>query len=58
LRLRNPESVGSDHVTASVAAVTGRAKSGPDRIFLLTEAITKVKDAIAAGGNRVLALSM
>jgi sigma-B regulation protein RsbU (phosphoserine phosphatase) len=58
LRLANPESIGSDHVTASVAAVTGQVKRGIDRIFLLTQAIAKVKDAIAAGGNRVLALSM
>jgi PleD family two-component response regulator len=58
LRLANPESIGSDHVTASVAAVTGQAKRGVDRIVLLTQAIAKVKDAIAAGGNRVLALSM
>jgi PleD family two-component response regulator len=58
LRLRNPESIGSDHVTASVAAVTGQARGGTDRIFLLTQAIAKVKDAIAAGGNRVMALSM
>ena len=58
LRLRNPESIGSDHVTASVATVTGQAKGGTDRIFLLTQAIAKVKDAIAAGGNRVMALQM
>ena len=58
LRLSNPESIGSDHVTASVAAVTGQVKRGVDRIVLLTQAIAKVKDAIAAGGNRVLALSM
>jgi len=58
LRLPNSESIGSDHVTASVAAVTGQVKRGIDRIFLLTQAIAKVQDAIAAGGNRVLALSM
>jgi phosphoserine phosphatase RsbU/P len=58
LRLHNPECIGSDHVTASVAAVTGQAKGGSDRIFLLTQAVAKVKDAIAAGGNRVTALSM
>jgi GGDEF domain-containing protein len=58
LRLPNPESIGSDHVTASVAAVTGQVRRGIDRIFLLTHAISKVQDAIAAGGNRVLALSV
>jgi sigma-B regulation protein RsbU (phosphoserine phosphatase) len=58
LRLPNSESIGSGHVTASVAAVTGQVRRGIDRIFLLTHAIAKVQDAIAAGGNRVLALSM
>jgi sigma-B regulation protein RsbU (phosphoserine phosphatase) len=58
LRLPNAESIGSDHVTASVAAVTGQVKRGIDRVFLLTQAISKVKEAIAAGGNRVLALSV
>jgi phosphoserine phosphatase RsbU/P len=58
LRLPNSESTGADHVTASVATVTGHVKRGIDRIYLLTHAISKVKDAIAAGGNRVLALSI
>jgi PleD family two-component response regulator len=58
LRLPNSNSIGSDHVTASVAAVTGHVRRGIDRIFLLTQAIAKVQDAIAAGGNRVLALSV
>jgi PleD family two-component response regulator len=58
LRLPHPESIGSDYVTASVATVTGHVKRGIDRIFLLTQAIAKVHDAIAAGGNRVMALSM
>jgi PleD family two-component response regulator len=60
-RLRLPGSESSDdhdHVTASVAAVTGQVKRGIDRIYLLTQAITRVQDAIAAGGNRVLALSV
>ena len=57
-RLRLPNAAGADHVTASVAAVTGQVKRGIDRIYLLTQAITKVQDAIAAGGNRVLALSV
>jgi phosphoserine phosphatase RsbU/P len=57
-RLRLANSDGSDRVTASVAAVTGQVKRGIDRIYLLTQAISKVQDAIAAGGNRVLALSV
>jgi sigma-B regulation protein RsbU (phosphoserine phosphatase) len=58
LRLPHSESIGFDHVTASVVAVTGRVRRGIDRIYLLTQAISKVQDAIAAGGNRVLALSV
>jgi PleD family two-component response regulator len=57
LRLPNSESVASDYVTASVAAITGRAKRDVDRIQLLTQAISSVQQAAAAGGNRVLALS-
>ena len=58
LRLRNSESVVSDYVTASVAAITGKARQAVDRIQLLTQAIAKVQDAAGAGGDRVLALTM
>jgi GGDEF domain-containing protein len=58
LRLRNSESLVSDHVTASVAAITGQAKRAVDRVQLLTQAIAKSQDAAAAGGNRVLALTI
>jgi PleD family two-component response regulator len=58
LRLPSSESIVSNHVTASVAAVTGRMKRGTDRIRLLTEAISKVQIAATAGGNRVLAASV
>jgi len=58
LRLPNPESVASDHVTASVATVTGLVKGSIERVHLLTQAIAKVQDAASAGGNRVLALSI
>jgi PleD family two-component response regulator len=58
LRLRNSESIASDYVTASVAAITGKAKRGRDRVQLLTQAIAKSQDAAGAGGDRVLALTM
>jgi PleD family two-component response regulator len=58
LRLLNSESVASDHVTASVATVSGRVKSSIERVHLLTQAIAKVQDAAGAGGNRVLAMSV
>jgi PleD family two-component response regulator len=58
LRLRNSESVVSDYVTASVVAITGRAKRAVDNVQLLTHAISKLKDATGAGGDRVLALTI
>ena len=58
LRLPNSEAVAADHVTASVAAITGRVKRAVDRVQLLTQAITRVQDAAGAGGNRVLALTI
>ncbi len=57
LRLPNPESIASDYVTASVAAITGQGRRNVDRIHLLTHAIASVQQAAAEGGNRVLALS-
>ncbi len=58
LRLSNSESVVSDYITASVAAITGQVKRSIDRVHLLTQAIAKVQDAAEAGGNRVLALTV
>jgi phosphoserine phosphatase RsbU/P len=56
--LANSESIATDHVTASVAAITGRVGPGIDRAHLLTQAIFTVKDLAAAGGNRVLGVSV
>jgi PleD family two-component response regulator len=58
LRLSNSESIVSDHVTASVAAVTGRVRNGINRMHLLTLAVSKVQEVAAAGGNRMLALAI
>lgn len=58
LRLQNSESIVSDHLTASVAAITGKVRSAIDRVHLLTLAISKVQEVAAAGGNRVLALAI
>jgi len=54
LAISNPESIGADHVTASVAVATGRVKRWIDRVHLLTRAMSAVPRAAAAGGNRVL----
>jgi PleD family two-component response regulator len=58
LRLPNSESLVSDYVTASVAAVTGQTKRVTDRVKLLTQAIAKVQAAAGAGGDRVMAMTM
>jgi PleD family two-component response regulator len=58
LRLPNSESVVPDHVTASVATVTGKVKGSIERVHLLTQAIARVQDAAGAGGNRILALTV
>jgi phosphoserine phosphatase RsbU/P len=55
LKLRNSESILADHITASVASVTGRVKRGADRIHLLTRAVSAVQEVAAAGGDRVMA---
>jgi PleD family two-component response regulator len=58
LHLANSESIAADHVTASVAAVTGKVRRGLDRVQLLTRAISNVQNVTAAGGNRVLAVTV
>lgn len=58
LRLSNSDASVSDYVTASVVSITGRVRQSIDRVHLLTQAIAKVQDATAAGGNRVLALTV
>jgi diguanylate cyclase (GGDEF)-like protein len=54
LKIPNPESIAANHVTASVAVVTGRTSRGGDRLHLLTRAISTVPKVTAAGGNRVM----
>lgn len=58
LHLRNSEAVVSDYITASVVTITGRVKRAVDRVQLLTQAISKVKEAAGDGGDRVLALTI
>jgi sigma-B regulation protein RsbU (phosphoserine phosphatase) len=54
LRIANPESIAANHVTASVAVVSGRVNGGADRIHLLTRAISTLSKITAAGGDRVV----
>lgn len=54
LRIANPEAICADHVTASVAVVTGRVHNSIERIHLLTRAIAAVPRGAADGGNRIV----
>ncbi|MGP9810390.1 response regulator [Rhodopseudomonas sp. NSM] len=54
LRIANPEAIYADHVTASVAVVTGQVDSGIERIHLLTRAMAAVPRAAADGGDRTV----
>jgi len=58
LDMANSESIVTDHVTASVAVATGLIGGSRDRMQLLTHAISTVRGAEAAGGNRVVAVAV
>src|SRR5262249_5788589 len=58
LDIANSEAIAADHVTASVAVITGTARRGLGRVHLLTHAIQTIKNATAAGGNRVVAVDI
>jgi PleD family two-component response regulator len=58
LDMANSESIAADHVTASVAVATGPIGASFDRMRLLTNAISTVRDVEAAGGNRVVAVAV
>ena len=58
LRMVNSESIAADHVTASVAVATGPTSASLDGMHLLTNAISTVRNAEAAGGNRVVAVAI
>jgi sigma-B regulation protein RsbU (phosphoserine phosphatase) len=54
LRIKNSEAIFANHVTASVAVVTGRANRGGNRVHLLTRAISAVPKVTVARGDRVM----
>jgi PleD family two-component response regulator len=58
LRPANSEAVPAARLTASVSVVTGHVRHGVDRVHLMTQAISGVQAAAAAGGNRVAAMSL
>jgi sigma-B regulation protein RsbU (phosphoserine phosphatase) len=54
LGIKNRESIAANHITASVAVVSGRVDQPLDRVQMLTRALSAVPRIAAAGGNRVL----
>jgi PleD family two-component response regulator len=56
LRIGNRELVVADHITASAAVVTGRAKGGAERASLLMQAIANVQRTTADGGDRLMTI--
>jgi PleD family two-component response regulator len=54
----NSESIVPNQVTASIAVATGHIGASLDRIYLLTNAISTVRNAEAAGGDRVVAVAV
>jgi sigma-B regulation protein RsbU (phosphoserine phosphatase) len=58
LDIANAESVAADHVTASVAVVTGSVRRGIGRVHLLTHAISTIKGSVTTGGNQVVAVNI
>ena len=57
LRLSNSEAMAADHVTATVAAVTGTTAHDPDRIRLMMQAIGAVHGTSARAGDEVISMS-
>jgi hypothetical protein len=51
LNIKNCESIAANHVTPSVAVVTGCVQHGLARVHLLTHALSTIKDAATAGGE-------
>jgi PleD family two-component response regulator len=54
LKIKNPESIAANHVTVSVAVVTGKQSNSSDRLHLLTRAMSTVSKVVADGGDRVV----
>ena len=57
LGLANVEAIAADHVTATLAVVSGAATRDTNRIKLLTRAIGAVQGASARAGDEVIAMS-
>jgi sigma-B regulation protein RsbU (phosphoserine phosphatase) len=58
LAIANPESIAADHVTATVAVVSGNIRRGINRAYLLAHAISTVNDATHGEGNQMIAVNV
>jgi sigma-B regulation protein RsbU (phosphoserine phosphatase) len=58
LGMLNSEPIPADRVTASVAIATGAVGGSLDGMYLLTNAISTVRNVEAAGGDRVVAVAV
>jgi PleD family two-component response regulator len=58
LAIANSESVAADHVTATVAVVSGKMRRGINRAHLLAHAISTVNEAGRGDGNQMIAVNV
>ena len=58
LQMANSESIAANYVTASVAVATGPTGASRDRMNLLSNAISTLRTAQAAGGNRMVGVAL
>ena len=58
LAIGNREAIAADHVTATVAVVSGRIRRGATRSHLLAHAISTVSDAARGDGNPLISVDV
>jgi PleD family two-component response regulator len=58
LSIANSESIAADHVTATVAVVSGSVRRGVNRTHLLAHAISTVSEAARGEGNQMIAVNV
>lgn len=58
LAIANSESIAADHVTATVAVVSGHIRRGANRAHLLAHAISTVSEAARGEGNQMIAVNI
>jgi phosphoserine phosphatase RsbU/P len=58
LAIANSESIVADHVTATVAVVSGNIRRGINRAYLLAHAVSTVNEAARGAGNQMIAVNV